>query len=729
MRFQQENAKMTKNKGIRLLPRGGILVSTSQGTVQFGIPPETIKDTMEDGVPGIFIVPWFMFSLEKGISLAELEFPVYYHFFFLHKKVQVICTEEQKQRLKVVLTEALFGPRVLAHEAEFLQGAATPGFPDLKAEMDHFRNMPVNGRVKRLGLADVVQFHVFDQTGTVRIQDLSIHVDNDGTYIIRKDDTVYAAISRNQPLIPDNPVDFSIQHVFSPPLFGVTTLGSGHGFDPNAMTSGMIIWINQRGIMVDPPVDSSVDLIRLGVNPKILDGIILTHCHADHDSGTLQKIMLEGKITLYTTPTIFNSFIRKVAALIHIKKSRLKKAFSFVPLPIGKPINIHGGMFAFNYSFHSIPTISFHVTHAQKTLVYSSDTHNEPNYIHAMHEKKIMSKSRRDFLVQFPWDKDLIFHEAGVPPLHTPMEYLISLPEPVRDRMYLVHVARDQVPGDSGLKIAPTGLSSTVTLPVSSGQFRGAIDILGAFLDLHLFRSLPPEKTLEFLCIAVPETFKSGTVLFRKGDPGNRFYLIISGQVDIMEEGTLLTTFSRSDFFGEKCLFSEISRTADAIARSDVKLVGVDRQDMRIFIRNTDLEKTLRHLSIFQGRAMRDILDTNPVFHSLTPSQKLQLFQIVEPVSLAKNTDAVLMQEGEKVNACYFIHSGTATAYRKDRQVQLLTSGSLFGINPILNTQPASDHTFVADPGAVVYRFQARAIKDFAENNPGVFLQLCNNPF
>jgi CRP-like cAMP-binding protein len=720
----------TEDKRIRMLPRGGLVVSIGGGAVQFGVPPETIKDTISSGVPGIFIVPKSMFSLEKGISLAELEFPVYYHFFFLKKKVQVVCTSAQKQRLQIVLSEALFGPRSLsALKDEFSDGTSAPGFPDLRAEMNHFRTMPVNGRMKRLTLPDVIQFHLFDQTGTVRVQDLTIHVDEKFTYTIRQGEKPPAVIPFNRPLVPENPIDFSIRQVFSPPLFGVTTLGSGHGFDPNAMTSGMIIWINQRGIMVDPPVNSAVDLIRLGVNPKILDGIILTHCHADHDSGTLQKILLEGKITLYTTPTIFNSFVRKSAALINFSRSRLKKALSFVPLPIGLPVNIHGGIFEFNYSFHSIPTISIMVDHAGKTLVYSSDTHNDPDYIQTLHEKGVMSPGRRDFLVRFPWDRDLIFHEAGVPPLHTPMAVLASLPEPVRRRTFLVHVAQDQIPEDSGLRIAPTGLSSTVILSSSPGPFKTTVDILGAFLDLDLFRALPPEKTLEFLCIAVPQTLEPGTVLFRKGDPGDRFFLIINGQVDIMLDNSRLTTFSRSDFFGEKCLFSDHPRSADAVARSRVTLVGIDCKDMRTFIRQTGLEKTLKHLSLFQGRAMRNILDANPVFHDLTPSQKLQLFQIVEPVALPKNQNSVLIHEDEIPAACYFVHTGRVMAMRRGRRVSELTSGSLFGIRPVLNSPAQSDYTFAARPDTVLYRFESTALQVFVHNNPGVFLKLSNEPF
>jgi hypothetical protein len=33
---------------------------------------------------------------------------------------------------------------------------------------------------------------------------------------------------------------------FDPPVFGVTVLGSSHGFDPKGNTSGYIVWINGR---------------------------------------------------------------------------------------------------------------------------------------------------------------------------------------------------------------------------------------------------------------------------------------------------------------------------------------------------------------------------------------------------------------------------------------------------------------------------------------------------
>jgi len=86
------------------LPRGGILISTSAGNIQLGIPPETIKDTMrlEGGVPGTFIIPQSMFDLQCGIALAEMEFPVYYNFFFRKGKTRIICNEGQRKRIPFI---------------------------------------------------------------------------------------------------------------------------------------------------------------------------------------------------------------------------------------------------------------------------------------------------------------------------------------------------------------------------------------------------------------------------------------------------------------------------------------------------------------------------------------------------------------------------------------------------------------------------------------------------
>ena len=74
---------------------------------------------------------------------------------------------------------------------------------------------------------------------------------------------------------------------FEPPIFGITTLGNSHGFDTHGSTSGFIIWVNKRGIMIDPPPYSSQTLRLQGISPMLIEKVIITHCHADHDSCLL----------------------------------------------------------------------------------------------------------------------------------------------------------------------------------------------------------------------------------------------------------------------------------------------------------------------------------------------------------------------------------------------------------------------------------------------------------
>ena len=55
------------------------------------------------------------------------------------------------------------------------------------------------------------------------------------------------------------------RQTFHPPSFGVTVLGNSHGFDKNGTTSGYVLWVNGRGIMVDPPPYSNATLEREGI--------------------------------------------------------------------------------------------------------------------------------------------------------------------------------------------------------------------------------------------------------------------------------------------------------------------------------------------------------------------------------------------------------------------------------------------------------------------------------
>ena len=250
---------------------------------------------------------------------------------------------------------------------------------------------------------------------------------------------------------------------FHPPSFGVTVLGNSHGFDKSGSVSGYVLWINGRGVMIDPPPYSSATLEREGIRPRTIVGIILTHCHADHDAGAFQKVLTGSPVVVITTPTIYKSFIRKYAALSNLSPALLRHCHRHKPAIIGTPLRFQGATFQFTYTLHSIPCVGFRVEWRGRSMVFTGDHFNSPPDIDKLQNSGVLSEARADDLRNLPiQDADLLLHEAGVPPLHTPLEVLLKLPKTVKDRLYVVHT--QALPPDCELRVAPTGTAGTIRL-------------------------------------------------------------------------------------------------------------------------------------------------------------------------------------------------------------------------------------------------------------------------
>jgi len=250
---------------------------------------------------------------------------------------------------------------------------------------------------------------------------------------------------------------------FNPPSFGVTVLGNSHGFDKSGSVSGYVLWINGRGVMIDPPPYSSATLEREGIRPRTIVGIILTHCHADHDAGAFQKVLTGSPVVVITTPTIYKSFIRKYAALSALSPALLRHSHRYKAAIIGQPLRFQGATFHFTYTLHSIPCVGFRVEWRGRSMVFTGDHLNSPPEIDRLQEKGVLSKARADDLRNLPLQEtDLLLHEAGAPPLHTQLHVLLDLPARVKKRLFVVHTSA--LPEGCELKVAPTGTDGTIRL-------------------------------------------------------------------------------------------------------------------------------------------------------------------------------------------------------------------------------------------------------------------------
>jgi MFS family permease len=102
---------------------------------------------------------------------------------------------------------------------------------------------------------------------------------------------------------------------------------------------------------------------------------------------------------------------------------------------------------------------------------------------------------------------------------------------------------------------------------------------LGLLTSLPLFAPLPP-ATLEHLARSLqPVSVVAGDQIVREGEPGDRFYIVASGGVEVAADGKPLRTLGPGEHFGEIALLREVPRTATVVAREDSELLTLDRDE------------------------------------------------------------------------------------------------------------------------------------------------------
>jgi MFS family permease len=102
------------------------------------------------------------------------------------------------------------------------------------------------------------------------------------------------------------------------------------------------------------------------------------------------------------------------------------------------------------------------------------------------------------------------------------------------------------------------------------------VELLGA---VPMFAPLPV-ATLEHLASSLtPVEVNAGAPVFRAGDRGDRFYLVADGEVEVALDTRPPETIGRGGWFGEIALLRDVPRTATVVARTDARLLALDRDE------------------------------------------------------------------------------------------------------------------------------------------------------
>jgi CRP-like cAMP-binding protein len=79
----------------------------------------------------------------------------------------------------------------------------------------------------------------------------------------------------------------------------------------------------------------------------------------------------------------------------------------------------------------------------------------------------------------------------------------------------------------------------------------------------------------------------AGETLFREGEKGDVMYVLMSGVAEIRVHGKVVEVAEAGALLGEMTMIDEAARSATVVARTDCKLLPIDRRRFDFLIQNT----------------------------------------------------------------------------------------------------------------------------------------------
>jgi len=260
---------------------------------------------------------------------------------------------------------------------------------------------------------------------------------------------------------------------------------------------------------------------------------------------------------------------------------------------------------------------------------------------------------------------------------------------------------------------------------VDQGTFRhllarsakdGEASIIEIFSKIDLFKDLDRQTIKKFADVMNTVKYKEGQKIVEKGEKGDVFYIVKSGQVRVHDIGLGDASFddvfrTSGYWFGERALMTGNPRAATVTAMTEVDVFACDRDTF---------EATIGSLESILGRASRTrFIKSVPIFSKsmLTDSEFDMLSSMLK---VRKYDKGQKLAEAGKVGdnpSLWIVKEGKLMITGKDGKIFFLGSGDYFGDKAVqADGEYVSKETCIVEEDAVCWRLKKTDIEQVIGN-------------
>ncbi|GBF76215.1 MBL fold metallo-hydrolase [Paenibacillus sp. 598K] len=227
----------------------------------------------------------------------------------------------------------------------------------------------------------------------------------------------------------------------------IQMIGTGSAFSKRYYNTNALVYTEDMTLMIDCGVTAPMALHQLGKPLSEIDAILITHIHADHVGGLEEfafrmKFQYDRKPVLYIAETLVQPIWDHTlkGGLVQQEWQRLEDFFDVRPLTPGARAQLAPALAVELIETPHIPGKTSYSVYMNDHFFYSADMRFNPGLLDKLLQER---------------GCDVIFHDCQLQSpglVHASLEELLTLPDEVQERIWLVHYAdeRDEHIGRTG---------------------------------------------------------------------------------------------------------------------------------------------------------------------------------------------------------------------------------------------------------------------------------------
>jgi cGMP-dependent protein kinase len=204
------------------------------------------------------------------------------------------------------------------------------------------------------------------------------------------------------------------------------------------------------------------------------------------------------------------------------------------------------------------------------------------------------------------------------------------------------------------------------------------IQMIQSFFEKHfIFNTLTSEHKRLVIEAMKLYVLASGQIIFRQNQPGNNFFIVTSGILEVIINEERKNTINEGQGFGELALMHDTPRTATVKTLTATSLWGLDRGTFK---------RLIEDLNVMNYQENKAFIESVTLFTSLSQSQKDALVGSLNTLNFSPGQ--VIVKEGDIGDLLYIVKEGSVSCFRGGSEIKKFTKGEYFGDQALIYNSP-----------------------------------------